>query len=116
MKSLDGKWKKWRRKCVPLKFCCFVISLERDLSDSQHKNVGSATGPNDATQKMQELKNKIDEFKQKINQVNGIGYTKDEQLARLESLKKQLVLKRELLAKYKHGSMFKHWKRILFIV
>ena len=56
----------------------------------------------DASQKIQDLGKKIETARELVKKLPGIDFTKEEQAAQLKALKKQLVLKQELIQKYKN--------------
>ena len=62
----------------------------------------------DANVKMQQLKDLFAEFRATVPKVPGIGTSKEEQLQLLMSLRQQLIMKRELLMKYKNNSIFEN--------
>lgn len=55
-----------------------------------------------AAQQVLELQKRLDTARQTIRQLPGIQFNKEEQLERLETLRNQLVLKQQLIKKYKH--------------
>ncbi|XP_013776110.1 mediator of RNA polymerase II transcription subunit 9-like [Limulus polyphemus] len=78
-----------------------IRSIERDSHDGSQKRENY-----DSSQKVQELKQKLQQCRDQIQKLPGIEYSREEQLKRLESLRKQLALKRELLLKYKNMCHF----------
>lgn len=55
-----------------------------------------------SAQQILELQKRLENARQQIRQLPGISYNKEEQLQRLETLRNQLVLKQNLIKKYKH--------------
>ena len=62
----------------------------------------------DANAKMQQLKDLFADFRATVPKVPGIGTSKEEQLQLLMSLRQQLIMKKELLMKYKNNSIFEN--------
>ncbi|KAF3424903.1 hypothetical protein E2986_06994 [Frieseomelitta varia] len=85
-----------------------IRSVEKDPHDTTQK----AKESQDTSHKILELQKKLDsaraQIKQKyiIKKLPGIEYSKEEQLQKLETLRKQLRLKRELLLKYRNMCTF----------
>jgi len=75
-----------------------VKTIEKDPQDAAAKNKESL----DASQKIQDLGKKIEIAREQVKKLPGIDFTKEEQAAQLKALKKQLVLKEELIQKYKN--------------
>lgn len=73
-------------------------TIEKDPQDAASKNKESL----DASQKIQDLGKKIEAAREQVKKLPGIDHTKEEQAAQLKALKKQLVLKQELIKKYKN--------------
>jgi len=78
-----------------------IRSVERDPHDNAQKNTQSQ----DISQKVIELHKKLELAKEQIRRLPGVEYSKEEQLEKLETLRKQLRLKRELLQKYRNMYM-----------
>ena len=74
-----------------------IKNIEKDPQDAATKNKESL----EASQKIQDLNKKIDGARDLVKKLPGIDFTKEEQAAQLKALKKQLVLKQELIQKYK---------------
>jgi len=74
-----------------------VKTVEKDPQDSAAKNKESL----EAGQKVQELNKKFESVRDLVKKLPGIDFTKEEQQANLTALRKQLVLKRQLIQKYK---------------
>ncbi|ODN05776.1 Mediator of RNA polymerase II transcription subunit 9 [Orchesella cincta] len=55
----------------------------------------------ESSQKIQEFHRKLDVTRDQIRKLPGIDYSKEDQIKKLEALRKQLVLKKKLLQKYK---------------
>ncbi|EAT48764.1 AAEL000221-PA [Aedes aegypti] len=75
-----------------------IRSIEKDPVDNAAKQKESQ----DCSQKVLELQKRLDSARITIRQLPGIDYSKEEQLRRLESLRKQLALKQQLIKKYKN--------------
>lgn len=79
-----------------------IRSVERDPHDSAQK----ASQSQDTSQKVLELQKKLDLAREQVRRLPGVEYSKEEQLEKLETLRKQLRLKRELLTKYRNMYSF----------
>lgn len=79
-----------------------IRSVERDPHDSTQKTRESQ----DISQKILELHKKFDEARSQIGRLPGVEYSKDEQLRKLETFRKQLQLKKDLLRKYREMCTF----------
>ncbi|XP_053687657.1 mediator of RNA polymerase II transcription subunit 9 [Sabethes cyaneus] len=75
-----------------------IRSIEKDPVDNTAKQKESQ----DCSQKVLELQKRLETARRVIRQLPGIEYSKEEQLRRLESLRKQLSLKQQLIKKYKN--------------
>merc|ERR550519_1641817 len=75
-----------------------IKNIEKDPQDAATKNKESL----EASQKIQDLNKKIEVARELVKKLPGIDFTKEEQAAQLKALKKQLVLKQELIQKYKN--------------
>ncbi|XP_055589533.1 mediator of RNA polymerase II transcription subunit 9 [Uranotaenia lowii] len=75
-----------------------IRSVEKDPVDNASKQKESQ----ECSQKVLELHARLESARMKIQQLNGIDYSKEEQLRRLDSLRKQLALKQQLIKKYKN--------------
>lgn len=75
-----------------------VKTIEKDPQDAAAKNKESL----EASQKIQDLGKRIERARDLVKKLPGIDFTKEEQAAQLKALKKQLVLKEELIQKYKN--------------
>jgi mediator of RNA polymerase II transcription subunit 9 len=74
-----------------------IRGLERDPHDSTQKSSQSQ----DVSQKVIELHKKLELAKEQVKKLPGVSFSKEEQLDKLDGLRKQLRLKRELLLKYR---------------
>ena len=74
-----------------------VKNIEKDPQDAKTKNEEGL----EASQKIQDLNKKIEVARELVKKLPGIDFTKEEQAAQLKALKKQLLLKQELIKKYK---------------
>ena len=72
--------------------------VEKDPQDASAKNKESL----EASQKIQDFNKKVEVARDQVKKLSGVDFTKDEQAAQLKALKKQLVLKQELIQKYKN--------------
>ncbi|XP_043255525.1 mediator of RNA polymerase II transcription subunit 9 [Colletes gigas] len=79
-----------------------IRSIEKDPHDTMQK----AKESQDTSHKILELQKKIDSVRAQIKRLPGIEYSREEQLQKLETLRKQLRLKRELLLKYRNMCTF----------
>ncbi|XP_011862781.1 PREDICTED: mediator of RNA polymerase II transcription subunit 9 [Vollenhovia emeryi] len=79
-----------------------IRSIEKDPHDTSQK----AKESQDTSHKILELQKKLDSTRSQIKRLPGIEYSKEEQLQKLETLRKQLRLKRELLLKYRNTCTF----------
>ncbi|KAH9365344.1 hypothetical protein HPB48_017477 [Haemaphysalis longicornis] len=73
-----------------------IRSIEKDSHDPTQKRDSY-----DSAAKIQELRGKLQLCRDMINKLPGIELTREEQLRRVDALRRQLVRKRELLVKYK---------------
>ncbi|KAK7079186.1 hypothetical protein SK128_010187 [Halocaridina rubra] len=62
----------------------------------------------ESSQKVLELQRKIQIAREQVRKLPGVEYSKEEQLKHLEALRKQLMLKKRLLFKYKAKSETQH--------
>lgn len=74
-----------------------VRCVEKDPLDNTTKQRESQ----DCCQKILELQKRLESARFQINQLPGIDYNKEEQLQKLDLLRKQLKLKQRLIRKYK---------------
>lgn len=72
--------------------------IEKDTCETAQKTTESV----DSSQKILELRNKLQQCREEIQKLPGIDYTKEDQIKKLETLREQLVQKRQLLMKYKN--------------
>uniref|UniRef100_A0A182Q3E6 Mediator of RNA polymerase II transcription subunit 9 n=1 Tax=Anopheles farauti TaxID=69004 RepID=A0A182Q3E6_9DIPT len=75
-----------------------IRSVEKDPIDNTAKQKESA----ECSQKVLELQRTLEASRNTIRKLQGIEHSKEEQLRRLESLRKQLALKQQLIKKYKN--------------
>uniref|UniRef100_A0A2M4C407 Mediator of RNA polymerase II transcription subunit 9 n=1 Tax=Anopheles marajoara TaxID=58244 RepID=A0A2M4C407_9DIPT len=75
-----------------------IRSIEKDPVDNTAKQKESA----ECSQKVLELQRTLEAARNTIRKLHGIEYSKEEQLRRLDSLRKQLALKQQLIKKYKN--------------
>ncbi len=74
-----------------------VRILERDNQDVSQR----AKDSHEAAQKVTEIGKKIETLRERIHKLAGVETTPQEQLKSLDTLKKQLRLKKKLIAKYR---------------
>lgn len=82
----------------------FRLSIEKELNES---NVGQKSVHREQTEiptKIQALNDKFKKCREQLMKIEGIEVTKEQQLKQLETLSKQLEMKRQLLSQYKHFS------------
>ncbi|XP_043283135.1 mediator of RNA polymerase II transcription subunit 9 [Venturia canescens] len=79
-----------------------IRSVEKDPHDTSQK----AKESQDTSHKILELQKKLDSVRSQIKRLPGIEFSKEDQLQKLETLRKQLRLKRELLLKYRNTCTF----------
>lgn len=65
---------------------------------------------------MLELQKRIESSRNQIRQLPGIDYNKEEQLQRLDTLRNQLVLKQQLIKKYKNTQFWGSQRMVLRIL
>ncbi|CAN8002225.1 unnamed protein product [Ixodes hexagonus] len=73
-----------------------IRSIEKDSHDPNQKRDSY-----DSAVKIQELRGKLQLCRDLIHKLPGVDYTREEQLRKVEALRRQLQRKRELLVKYK---------------
>ena len=71
--------------------------LEKESNDQGQR----ARDSHEASQKILELSKKVEKLREDIYRLPGIEASKEEQLVKLQSMKKQLKMKKDLIAKYK---------------
>jgi len=76
-------------------------TVEKDTQDPNKKNAESLL----ATKKVLELNKKITSARNHIHKMDGIDSSESVQQQRMENLKEQLALKKQLIEKYKHLNM-----------
>ena len=60
----------------------------------------------DVTQKINDLRTKLQKSREQIEKLHGIDYSKEEQERQIEVLRQQLVSKTQLIQKYKNLANF----------
>lgn len=80
----------------------FLCSIEKEVHDPAQKTRDS----HDTYQKVLELKAKLQQCRDQIQKLNGIDYSKEDQIKRLGALRKQLIMKQDLLLKYRNMCHF----------
>ncbi|XP_046745074.1 mediator of RNA polymerase II transcription subunit 9 [Diprion similis] len=83
-----------------------VYEIIRSVEKDPHDNTQKAKDSQDTSHKILELQKKLDSARSQIKRLPGIEYSKEEQLQKLETLRRQLRLKRELLLKYRNMCTF----------
>ncbi|KAF7989130.1 hypothetical protein HCN44_007440 [Aphidius gifuensis] len=83
-----------------------IYEIIRSVEKDPYDNTQKAKETQDTSQKILELQKKLDSVRSQIRRLPGIEYSKEEQLQKLETLRKQLKLKRELLFKYRNMCTF----------
>lgn len=71
-------------------------------------------GPTEVSLKVNELQKKLQQMREQIEGLPGIDLSREEQLRQMEVLRQQLVIKTELLRKYKDTDRFDvlpSWRR-----
>lgn len=84
-------------------FFCF-IRIEKEINDPNPASKSLTREQNDVHLKIQSLKDKFQRCREMVMKIEGIDCTKENQLKNFETLSKKLVMKRELLQRYKHFS------------
>lgn len=81
-----------------------IFSIEKEIHETPSGGQKPSGRENhDYYQKIQVLKDKFEKCRDQVNKVHGIELTKEDQLKKMEGLSKQLVMKRELLQRYKNS-------------
>ncbi|XP_051173399.1 mediator of RNA polymerase II transcription subunit 9 isoform X1 [Leptopilina boulardi] len=83
-----------------------IRSVEKDPYDSNQKVKESQ----DTSYKIVDLQKKLDSARGQVKKLQGVEYSKEDQLQNLENLRNQLKLKRELLLKYRNMCSFDMFK------
>ncbi|KAF7396402.1 hypothetical protein HZH66_007264 [Vespula vulgaris] len=83
-----------------------IYDILRSVEKDPHDTTQKAKESQDTSHKILELQKKLDSARAQIKRLPGIEYSKEEQLQKLETLRKQLRLKRELLLKYRNMCTF----------
>ena len=73
------------------------------MKNASASQMGSSGGVIEYHLKVQELKDKLDKFRQQVNSIKGIDISKDQQIDKVRIYKDQLDHKRKLLSKYKNN-------------
>lgn len=79
-----------------------IRSIEKENHDATQKTKDFHT----TTAKMNELKAKLQQCRDSIQKLPGVEYSKEDQLKRLDALRRQLIMKRKLLLKYRNVCHF----------
>jgi len=74
----------------------YLRSIEKEQGATDLNRVGL-----EVTQKLTELNTKISTAREQVPRLSGIEHSPSDQLRRLEALRAQLSLKKQLLAKYR---------------
>ncbi|XP_012265732.1 mediator of RNA polymerase II transcription subunit 9 [Athalia rosae] len=83
-----------------------IHEIIRSVEKDPHDNTQKAKESQDTSHKILDLQKKLDSARSQIKRLPGIEYSKEEQLQKLETLRRQLRLKRELLLKYRNMCTF----------
>ncbi|XP_067010918.1 mediator of RNA polymerase II transcription subunit 9 isoform X2 [Anabrus simplex] len=91
---------------VDVDFLPLIYEIIRSVEKDPHDTTQKTRESQDTSQKVLELQKKFDEARNQIGRLPGVEYSKEEQLQKLETLRKQLQLKKELLRKYRNMCSF----------
>ncbi|XP_021942262.1 mediator of RNA polymerase II transcription subunit 9 [Zootermopsis nevadensis] len=91
---------------VDVEFLPLIYEIIRCVERDPHDTSQKARESQDTSQKILELQRKLDQARNQIRKLPGVEYSKEEQLQKLETLRKQLQLKKDLLLKYRHMCTF----------
>uniref|UniRef100_T1J6Y1 Mediator of RNA polymerase II transcription subunit 9 n=1 Tax=Strigamia maritima TaxID=126957 RepID=T1J6Y1_STRMM len=89
-----------------VEFLPLIYEIIRSIEKENHDAAQKAKDLSNTTLKMNELKNKLQQCRESIQRLPGIDYSKEDQVKRFEALRKQLIMKRELLIKYRNFCHF----------
>ncbi|XP_055532590.1 mediator of RNA polymerase II transcription subunit 9 [Wyeomyia smithii] len=89
-------------KQVEVEILPVIYEIIRGVEKDPVENAAKQKESQDCSQKVLELQKRLEAARRIIRQLPGIECSKDEQLRRLESLRKQLALKQQLIKKYKN--------------
>ena len=79
-----------------------IIILKNQFHEGKKNNVFLFHRDSlEASQKILELNKKVEKVREDIYRLPGIEMNKEEQLAKMQNLKQQLKMKKDLIAKYK---------------
>lgn len=81
------------------------LPLLHDIIRTIEKEDTSHRDSLEASQKVIELNKKIESVREQVYKLPGIEYDKEEQLAQIQMLRKQLAMKKSLIAKYKNTNL-----------
>uniref|UniRef100_A0A6P6YHF0 Mediator of RNA polymerase II transcription subunit 9 n=1 Tax=Dermatophagoides pteronyssinus TaxID=6956 RepID=A0A6P6YHF0_DERPT len=83
-------------------------STSSSSSSSSSTTQSSTQSTSEYITKLNNLRETFEQFRQQIPQVSGSNVSKEEQLQTLRSLRQQLIMKKDLLLKYKNSSFVDH--------
>lgn len=86
---------------VDVDFLPIIYDIIRGLEKDPHESSQKPSHSQDISQKVLELHKKLEVAKEQIKRLPGVEYSKEQQLDKLEALRTQLKLKRDLLLKYR---------------
>lgn len=86
---------------VDVDFLPIIYDIIRGLEKDPHESSQKPSHSQDISQKVLELQKKLEVAKEQIKRLPGVEYSKEQQLDKLEALRTQLRLKRDLLLKYR---------------
>ncbi|XP_014276797.1 mediator of RNA polymerase II transcription subunit 9 [Halyomorpha halys] len=86
---------------VDVDFLPIIYDIIRGLEKDPHESSQKPSHSQDISQKVLELHKKLELAKEQIKRLPGVEYSKEQQLDKLEALRTQLKLKRDLLLKYR---------------
>lgn len=78
------------------------LRIEKESLDSGSQKSAARDPTADCNQKIAQLREKLQKAREHISKVPGIDSTVEEQLIKIDALKRQYIMKQELLMKYKH--------------
>ncbi len=82
-------------------------SIERETHENTpQKSLNIREQHFDCNSKIQQLRDRFNECRQQLIKMPGIEVTKEEQIKSLDALRQQLILKKQLLMKYKNSCPF----------
>ncbi|KAL0266363.1 UNVERIFIED_CONTAM: hypothetical protein PYX00_008930 [Menopon gallinae] len=89
---------------IDLEFLPLIYEIIK--RDPTHDTTQKTRESQDAALKILELEKKLNQAREQINRLPGIELSQEEQLKQVDSLRKQVALKRQLLNKYRNLCSF----------